>query len=96
MITAADESTIPELLETRTQYTRSEYVEAKQGWGHSHFEHAIDAAVKANTGKLFFFHHDPYRTDDVLRSLEENLRSSLKGNGGPELFMAREGSEIDL
>ncbi len=79
-----------------TQYTESEYTSAKQGWGHGYFEHAIQNAIEAGVGKLFFFHHDPYRTDDELRHLEFEFRKSLSGKPGPELFMAREGIEIEL
>lgn len=78
------------------QYTESEYASDKQGWGHSYFEHAIKNAVSAGVDKLFFFHHDPYRTDDELRCLEPGLLDSMKDKPGPELFMAREGDEIEL
>ena len=79
-----------------TQYTEAEYVSHKQGWGHDYFEHAIQNAVKAGVRKLFLFHHDPYRTDNELRRLEAEFRKSLKEKPGPELFMAREGIEIEI
>lgn len=79
-----------------SQYTLTEYNAAKQGWGHSYFEYAIDTSRKANVGKLYFFHHDPYRTDDELRHIETDLRNSLPGNSAIELFVAKEGSEISL
>jgi phosphoribosyl 1,2-cyclic phosphodiesterase len=79
-----------------TQYTESEYTSIKQGWGHSYFEHAIQNAIDAGVRKLFLFHHDPYRTDDELRRFESDFRKSLDGKAGPELFMAREGIEIEV
>jgi len=78
------------------QYTHSEYASVKQGWGHAYYEYAIHCAVEAGVKKLFFFHHDPYRTDDELRYLEFGLREKMKDMPGPELFMAREGNEIAL
>jgi phosphoribosyl 1,2-cyclic phosphodiesterase len=78
------------------QYTRPEYASTKQGWGHSHFEYAIHCATEARVNKLFFFHHDPHRTDDELRHLESGLRDSMSGKPAPELFVAREGDEIEL
>lgn len=78
------------------QYTQAEYVSSKQGWGHAHFEYAIHCAVEARVKKLFFFHHDPYRTDDELRHIEAGLRESLDDKHGLEIFVAREGAEIDL
>jgi phosphoribosyl 1,2-cyclic phosphodiesterase len=78
------------------QYTLSEFDSRKMGWGHSPFEHAISTATDAGIGKLFFFHHDPYRTDKELMQLESEFRQNQEGQNGPELFMAREGEEIDL
>lgn len=78
------------------QYTLREYTTVKRGWGHSYFEHAIHTAVDAQVGKLFFFHHDPYRTDEELRHLESELRNMFKDKSGLELYMAREGAEITL
>ncbi len=78
------------------QYTLSEYTSTKRGWGHAYFEYAIDTAREANVGKLFFFHHDPYRTDDELRRFEADLRKSLPVDTSLEIFMAKEGAEISL
>ncbi len=78
------------------QYTQSEYTSSKQGWGHAYFEHAIKTAKDSRVGKLFFFHHDPYRTDKELLHLETEFGNSMENKSGPELIMAREGSEISL
>jgi phosphoribosyl 1,2-cyclic phosphodiesterase len=78
------------------QYTEAEYTSSKQGWGHSYFEYAIHCATQANVKKLFFFHHDPYRTDDELRLLDANLHKTKDAVSVPELFMAREGEEIEI
>jgi phosphoribosyl 1,2-cyclic phosphodiesterase len=78
------------------QYTQSEYSAARQGWGHSNYEYAIHCATEARVKKLFFFHHDPHRTDDELHKLESGLRESVHASTGPELYMAREGIEIEF
>jgi phosphoribosyl 1,2-cyclic phosphodiesterase len=78
------------------QYTESEYTSMKQGWGHSHFEHAIQSAAAAGVGRLFFFHHDPHRTDDELHHLSSLFQEAFRNKNGPVLIMAREGEEIDI
>lgn len=78
------------------QYTQPEYIASKQGWGHAHFEHAIDCAIKAQVKKLFFFHHDPFRTDEELHQIGDSFRKFRDGKSGPELYIAREGDEIEL
>jgi phosphoribosyl 1,2-cyclic phosphodiesterase len=57
-----------DLLVHDTQYTKEEYA-TKVGWGHSYFEHAIEAAVEAGVKRLALFHHDPDRTDDQIDEL---------------------------
>jgi phosphoribosyl 1,2-cyclic phosphodiesterase len=72
------------------QYTAAEY-EAHLGWGHSSYEHAINAANKARVKKLVLFHHDPNRTDEQLGELEEAYVAKVRGKTNMALMMAREG-----
>jgi ribonuclease BN (tRNA processing enzyme) len=76
------------------QYTTAEY-ETHLGWGHSSYEHAINAAHKARVKKLVLFHHDPNRTDEQLALLETEYRTKLRGKTNMELMMAREGLVVD-
>jgi phosphoribosyl 1,2-cyclic phosphodiesterase len=78
-----------------SQYTAGEYEEGKKGWGHSSYEHAIDAADKAGVKRLVLFHHDPNRNDADLTRLERDYREGLKGKSALELTMAREGLSIE-
>jgi len=73
------------------QYTRSEYENGKQNWGHTDMEHAIDAARRANVKKLILFHHDPMRNDDQMDTLAADLQ-----NNNMEIIFAREGMEIEI
>jgi phosphoribosyl 1,2-cyclic phosphodiesterase len=77
-----------------SQYTKKEYEAGKMGWGHSSFEHAINAANKAGVQKLVLFHHDPNRTDDQLEELELGYQGRIKGKTSMEICMAREGLTI--
>ncbi len=79
-----------------TQYTLQEYRASKIGWGHSTFEHAVNAAHRAGVKKLYFFHHDPLRTDAQLEELLEKYRGMIRGKSLLELEMAREGLELKL
>ncbi|MBW2368657.1 MAG: MBL fold metallo-hydrolase [Deltaproteobacteria bacterium] len=78
------------------QYTQKEFVEGKQGWGHSFFEHAIDTAKNADVKNLYLFHHDPFRTDTELLALEAKFKNQNKDPAGPKLFIAKEGDVIDM
>jgi ribonuclease BN (tRNA processing enzyme) len=76
------------------QYTAVEY-EKHTGWGHSSYEHAIDAARRAEVKKLLLFHHDPNRNDEQLETLEKRYKDENAGKPGPEIIMAREGLTIE-
>ena len=83
-----------DLLVHDTQYTQEEYA-GRIGWGHSYFEHAIEAAAKVGVKKLALFHHDPDRTDDQIDELAKIYCESGK-YGDVEIFFARDRMEIDL
>ena len=81
-----------DLLIHDTQYTAKEYVSGKVGWGHSSFEHAINAGHKAGVKRLLLFHHDPNRTDTELQELEIFYQARLRGRTSMSVEMSREGS----
>lgn len=83
-----------DLLVHDTQYTQEEYA-TRVGWGHSYFEHAIEAASKVGVKKLALFHHDPDRTDDQIDELAKKYCEAGK-YGDIEIFFARDRMEIDL
>jgi phosphoribosyl 1,2-cyclic phosphodiesterase len=76
------------------QYTAAEY-EAHLGWGHSSYEHAINAAHKARVKKLILFHHDPNRTDEQLAGLEKEYQVKVRNKTRMEVMMAREGLVVE-
>ncbi|WP_304225186.1 MBL fold metallo-hydrolase [Gracilinema caldarium] len=78
-----------------TQYTKKEYETGKLGWGHSSYEHAINAAHKADVKKLILFHHDPNRTDQQLDELEALYKGRIAGKTNMQVMMAREGLVIE-
>ncbi|MGD9486964.1 MAG: MBL fold metallo-hydrolase [Calditrichaceae bacterium] len=55
------------------QYTEEQY-KSFNGYGHSSFVMACDAAKQANVKKLLLFHHDPNNDDDVLYEIEKDAR----------------------
>ncbi|MDP3176774.1 MAG: MBL fold metallo-hydrolase [Spirochaetaceae bacterium] len=85
-----------DLLVHDTQYTAKEYQAGKTGWGHSSYEHAINAAHKARVKHLVLFHHDPNRGDMELQELELFYQSKLDGKTSLEMEMAREGRTYTL
>jgi ribonuclease BN (tRNA processing enzyme) len=78
------------------QYTLQEYKASKIGWGHSTFEHAVNTAHKAGVKKLFFFHHDPLRTDAQLDEFAAKYRAMVKGKTPLVIEVAREGYEFEV
>jgi phosphoribosyl 1,2-cyclic phosphodiesterase len=78
------------------QYTLEEYKASKTGWGHSTFEHAVNIAHRAGVKKLFFFHHDPLRTDAQLEELAAKYRAMIKGKTSLAIEIAREGPEFEI
>lgn len=78
------------------QYTIEEYRASKIGWGHSAYEHAINAAHRARVKKLVLFHHDINRTDAEIDRFEEHYRGLISGKSEMQVEMAREGMEFDL
>ncbi len=72
------------------QYS-DEYKNEKIGFGHSTWQDAILASVKANCKSMCVFHHDPFSTDDYLLALEKELQ-----NKHPHYFFARKGGHLAL
>jgi phosphoribosyl 1,2-cyclic phosphodiesterase len=78
------------------QYDSKEYA-SHVGWGHGCLDDVVEAALKANVGKLFLFHHDPSHDDLKIQSMEEHARYLVKKQRSPmEVYAAREGIVIEL
>ncbi len=85
-----------DLLIHDSQYTLEEYENGKQGWGHSTFEYAINAAHKAGVKKLLLFHHDPNRSDSQLEAIVDEYREQISGKSELVIEIAREGTVYSL
>jgi phosphoribosyl 1,2-cyclic phosphodiesterase len=72
------------------QYSKTEYLNGKMNWGHSSYEHAVEAACEANVKKLLLFHHDPKRNDRALCKIEDNCKGYVNSAKKLEIIMARE------
>jgi ribonuclease BN (tRNA processing enzyme) len=77
-----------------SQYTGAEYKADKVGWGHSSYEHAVEAGREAGVKKLILFHHDPNKTDKQLAVLESEYQARGKDLGF-EIIMAKERETIE-
>jgi phosphoribosyl 1,2-cyclic phosphodiesterase len=83
-------------LVTDSQYIPSEY-ESHKGWGHSTTRDSVNIAIKAGIKKLFFFHHDPLRSDKQLDFLVDHYRQKVKEKGiDLEIFAAMERQTYDI
>ncbi len=77
------------------QYTQAEYDSRFTGWGHSTYEWAIKEAHRARVQNLYFFHHDPLRSDDQLDEMLADYRKKIGGQTTMRIEMAREGDVIE-
>lgn len=80
-----------DLLIHDAQYTRRDYQQMKQGFGHSTIEMAVEAARAAHVHELILFHHEPTYDDNQLDRMEAEARTYFAHTRS-----ACEGMEIDL
>lgn len=73
------------------QYLPDEYLEFKQGWGHSTWLEAVTFAGRADVGMLVLTSHDPNRDDDGINAIVEEAQEKF-----PETHAAFEGMEIHV
>lgn len=73
------------------QYRTEEYLEARQGWGHSTIEMAADIAQQANVKQLILYHHAPTNDDSTIDAIEREAREIF-----PNSVAAHEGMELSL
>lgn len=77
-------------------YTTEEYM-TRRGWGHSTHQQVYDLVKDSGIGAVYFFHHEPNRTDEELESIEADFSARNRSdNCVDEIAPAREGQEIIL
>jgi len=78
-----------------SQYTKSEYFNGKQGYGHSYYEYTLWLAKEAKIKKVILFHHDPVRTDAQLDVIAKSIENNIVENSYQfTALLAKEGMEI--
>ncbi len=83
-----------DLMAHDAQYTDALYLGGavpRQGWGHSTWRMAVEAANAAHVKQLALYHHEPEHDDDTLEEIEKCAQ-----NVRPSTFLAREGMTIEL
>jgi phosphoribosyl 1,2-cyclic phosphodiesterase/peroxiredoxin len=80
------------------QYSTSELVNGKEGWGHSSVEVAVDTALRANVKKLVLYHHDPAHSDQTIDGLLELARQRVAShkNAKLEITAAQDGMALNF
>ena len=84
-----------------SQFSLSESL-TKRSWGHSSAIIGVELAAHAGAQRLALFHHDPNATDGFLEHLlrvgrEHAAHPPIAATSGSvEVFLAREGAEIEL
>jgi len=86
-----------DLLILDTQYTLGEAIE-KYNWGHSSFSLAADFASTWRIKRLVLFHHEPFYSDRKIDGILKNASwySEHIGSSGIEVYLAREGLELEV
>ncbi len=72
------------------QYTEKQLI-TRVGWGHSSWQQAVEVAKLAGVKQLGLTHHDPYRTDKEINTLEKKVKKQFENS-----FFCKEGMEIKL
>jgi len=80
-----------DLLIHDAQYTQEDYLNGKQGWGHSTPEMACEVARMSNARRLVLFHHDPLYDDEKVAEIERAAQQLFQPT-----IAAYEGLEIVL
>ncbi len=83
-----------ELLIHDAQYTTEDYISpitSKQGYGHSTFDMAVEAAKQSHAKRLAFSHIDPSYNDEKVESIEKYYQNIFEN-----CFVAKEGYEIEI
>jgi phosphoribosyl 1,2-cyclic phosphodiesterase len=73
------------------QYTTAEYMDGKQGWGHSTIDMACEVAQRSGAKRLLLYHHDPGHSDEQIDAMEREAQTKC-----PQAIAAYEGMEIQL
>ncbi len=76
------------------EYTPEEYANddfPRQGWGHSHWQMAVEVAKYAQVKRLFLTHHNANHDDDFLENMEREAQAEF-----PDTIVAREGMTVEL
>ena len=86
-----------DILVLDTQYTLGEAIE-KYNWGHSSFSLASDFAATWGIKRLVLFHHEPSNSDLKVESIFKSASWYIDHleSKGIEVFLAREGLEIEI
>jgi phosphoribosyl 1,2-cyclic phosphodiesterase len=69
-----------DVLVADAQYIPVEYA-VKRGWGHSTTHHLLNMSIKAGVKKVFFFHHEPLRTDEEIDFIVTHYRKKVREKG---------------
>ncbi|HEY71912.1 MAG: MBL fold metallo-hydrolase [Chloroflexi bacterium] len=83
-----------DLLIHDAEYTAEEYLNGsppKQGWGHSTWEMAVEAAQAAGAKKLALVHHSVHHDDTFMEGMERQAQARF-----PAAIVAREGLTLDV
>ena len=60
------------------QYTDGEYELHYEGWGHSTWTHAVEAARETGAGRLVLISHDPSHGDDEVDAIVQEARTAFE------------------
>src|SRR5262245_28205652 len=79
------------------QYTATEYLASKVGWGHGTVESVVAMACQANVRRLALFHHEPLRDDDGIdRLVDAARRQAADAGSNLDVFAAAEGPAMEV
>lgn len=73
-----------------------DFVDSREGWGHSTPAQAVELAREAGVRRLVLFHHEPENDDTAVDEMLESARELAARDGGLIVDAAHEGDSFEL
>jgi ribonuclease BN (tRNA processing enzyme) len=85
-----------DLLIHDSMFTDEEYNQ-REGWGHSTFTQTLELAERAGVKNVSLFHHAPFRSDEALGAILDDIRREVEERGSNlGVEAASEGTKVVL
>jgi phosphoribosyl 1,2-cyclic phosphodiesterase len=85
-----------DLLVMDSQYDREQYIQYTAGFGHGTPDYCLRVANEVSAGRLLLTHHDPDRTDDGIREMQESFGPEFRTRGDDYVHFVADGETFQV